>query len=73
MVAQPYTGSHASLDEVMKAEMGLNKGLVRLCFGLESLASLKADIFQAIEKINCTLSKDPSTTTSNLVNNERLI
>lgn len=48
MVAQPYTGSHASIDACTKSEMGLNEGLVRLCFGLESPELLRNDISQAI-------------------------
>ncbi len=52
MVAQPYTGSHASMSPAEKAEMGLGEDLVRLCFGLEDPADLEADLraaFAAIE------------------------
>src|SRR6266496_1135705 len=34
MVAQPYTGSHASMTSEEKEEMGLGEGLVRLSLGL---------------------------------------
>ena len=34
MVAQPYTGSHASMDSNEKESMGLDKSLIRLSFGL---------------------------------------
>jgi cystathionine gamma-lyase/cystathionine gamma-lyase/homocysteine desulfhydrase len=44
MVAQPYTGSHASLTEVEKEEMGLTRGLVRFCFGLEDPEDLRNDL-----------------------------
>lgn len=47
MVAQPYTGSHASLDDQDKADMGLGINVVRLCFGLEPVEDLKADLRQA--------------------------
>lgn len=51
MVAQPYTGSHASLDDEEKAQMGLGHQLVRLSFGLEPTADLKADITQAFQHL----------------------
>ena len=47
MVAQPYCGSHASLTPEEKSAIGLNHGLVRLCFGLEDEADLAADLTQA--------------------------
>ncbi len=47
MVAQPYSGSHASLDDEQKNNIGLNRGLVRLCFGLEAVEDLAADLKQA--------------------------
>jgi len=53
MVAQPYTGSHASLDDAQKAAIGLDRGLVRLCFGLEDEDDLAADLtraFTALER-----------------------
>jgi len=49
MVAQPFSGSHASMTEQEKADMGIGKGLIRLCFGLEDLADLKEDLLQAFE------------------------
>jgi len=48
MVAQPYSGSHASMNDADKAKMGLGKGLIRLCFGLEDPEDLKTDIKQAL-------------------------
>lgn len=56
MIAQPYTGSHASLDDDEKAKMGLGRQLVRLCFGLEPVEDLKADLTQAFQH----LSKQPA-------------
>jgi cystathionine beta-lyase/cystathionine gamma-synthase len=50
-VAQPYTGSHASMTEDEKAGMGLGTDLVRLCFGLEHPDDLKADLRQAFERL----------------------
>ena len=47
MVAQPWSGSHASLSDAEKREMQLNEGLVRLCFGLEEPADLIADLTRA--------------------------
>ena len=47
MVAQPYSGSHASLNDAQKSDIGLNRGLVRLCFGLEAIEDLAADLTQA--------------------------
>lgn len=51
MVAQPYTGSHASMDDAEKTRVGINKGLVRLCFGLESIPTLQADIDNALKQL----------------------
>jgi cystathionine gamma-lyase / homocysteine desulfhydrase len=53
-VAQPYSGSHASLTELEKKEMGIGKGLVRMSFGLESPDDLIADIRQAFQVIEDT-------------------
>jgi len=52
MVAQPWSGSHASLETDEKTGMGLHTGVVRLCFGLEDPADLIADITQAFEAVN---------------------
>jgi cystathionine gamma-lyase/cystathionine gamma-lyase/homocysteine desulfhydrase len=52
MVAQPYSGSHASLDDAQKASLGLDRGLVRLCFGLEDEADLAADLTQAFAALD---------------------
>jgi len=49
MVARPYTGSHASLSPDEKTQMGLGPDLVRLCFGLEHVDDLKADLSAALE------------------------
>lgn len=51
MVAQPYSGSHASMNDKEKEEMGIHKGLIRLCFGLEDSTKLKADLLQAFKQI----------------------
>jgi cystathionine beta-lyase/cystathionine gamma-synthase len=52
MVAQPYTGSHASMTDHEKKQIGLSRGLVRLCFGLEDPADLRGDLQQALMKID---------------------
>ena len=49
MVAQPWSGSHASLSTEEKLGMDLNEGLVRLCFGLEDPEDLMADLDQAFD------------------------
>lgn len=50
MVAQPYTGSHASMSASEKQTMGLGKNLIRLCFGLEDPIDLVSDLKSAFEK-----------------------
>ncbi|MNR11663.1 Methionine gamma-lyase [compost metagenome] len=49
MVAQPFSGSHASMTDEEKALMGIGQGLVRLCFGLEALEDLQEDLLQAFQ------------------------
>jgi cystathionine gamma-lyase/homocysteine desulfhydrase len=51
MVAQPFTGSHASMSDSEKTDMGLSKSLVRLSFGLENVEDLKNDLLNAFSKI----------------------
>lgn len=50
-VAQPFYGSHASLCEAEKAEMGIDPGLVRLCIGLEAVNDLVADLANAFSHL----------------------
>jgi cystathionine beta-lyase/cystathionine gamma-synthase len=52
MVAQPYTGSHASMTPEEKEEMGLGEGLVRLSLGLENPEDLKEDFVNALAAID---------------------
>jgi cystathionine gamma-lyase/cystathionine gamma-lyase/homocysteine desulfhydrase len=52
MIAQPYTGSHASMTDAEKDEMGLSRGLVRLCFGLEEPDDLRRDLQAALASID---------------------
>lgn len=47
MIAQPYTGSHASLSVEEKLKMGISPNLLRLCFGLEEPDALYNDLLQA--------------------------
>lgn len=51
MIAQPFNGSHASLADPEKTEMGLTPRLVRLCFGLENPEDLKQDLAAAFASI----------------------
>ena len=52
MIAQPFSGSHASMCDEEKIEMGLDKSLVRLSFGLENVDDLKADLAQALNALS---------------------
>lgn len=54
MVAQPWSGSHASLTAEEKRAMGLHEGVVRLCFGLEEPADLIADLEQGFATLAAT-------------------
>ena len=44
MIAQPFTGSHASMDDNEKEAMGLGKNTLRLSFGMEDADDLIADL-----------------------------
>ena len=57
MIAQPYTGSHASMTADEKAAMGLDEGLIRLCFGMEDVEDLKRDLREALESIDRTKAR----------------
>jgi cystathionine beta-lyase/cystathionine gamma-synthase len=57
MIAQPYTGSHASMTDEEKAEMGLTRGLIRLCFGLEAPDDLQQDLHAAFSAIDQSSSQ----------------
>lgn len=48
MVAQPYSGSHASMTEQEKRDIDLGEDVVRLSIGLEALDDLLADLAQAL-------------------------
>lgn len=51
MIAQPATGSHASLSKQEQEEMGITPALIRLCFGLEEEADLQSDLVNGFELI----------------------
>lgn len=51
MVAQPFSGSHASLEECEKHDMELTPKTVRLSFGMEDPDDLIADLTNAFESI----------------------
>jgi cystathionine gamma-lyase / homocysteine desulfhydrase len=50
-VAQPWSGSHLSMTDDEKRSAGIGRTLVRLCFGLEDPADLKADLTQALDRL----------------------
>lgn len=50
-VAQPWSGSHLSMTDAEKQRAGIERNLVRLCFGLEDPADLKADLTQALDRL----------------------
>jgi cystathionine gamma-lyase / homocysteine desulfhydrase len=52
MVAQPYSGSHASMTDAEKESMGLNKSLIRLSFGLEPVEDLENDLSAALQVLS---------------------
>ena len=52
MIAQPFSGSHASMCDEEKIEMGLDQSLVRLSFGLESVEDLKADLLKGLTSLH---------------------
>lgn len=60
MVAQPYSGSHASMTDAEKSEMGIDRGLVRLCFGLEDPEDLRQDLLDAFGRIAGRLNVAPA-------------
>lgn len=51
MIAQPFTGSHASMEDNEKEEMGLSKNTLRLSFGMEDPEDLINDLIQGFESI----------------------
>ena len=57
MVAQPFTGSHASMTSEEKYAIGLDEGLVRLCFGFEDPEDLKHDLRSAFKALGGEISK----------------
>jgi cystathionine gamma-lyase/cystathionine gamma-lyase/homocysteine desulfhydrase len=52
MIAQPFTGSHASMNSDEKAAMGIGVDLVRLSFGLEHEDDLRADLARAFAAVH---------------------
>lgn len=51
IVAQPWSGSHASMTEKEKRGINLNENLVRLSFGLENPEDLKNDLLNAFQNL----------------------
>lgn len=51
MIAQPFTGSHASMDSFEKEDMGLFPNTIRLSFGLEDPQDLISDLEFAFSKM----------------------
>lgn len=52
MVAQPFSGSHASMNNDEKYAIDLTPALVRLSFGMENSADLKEDLTRAFDVIS---------------------
>ncbi len=48
LICNPYTSTHASIDEDEKQRQGLTEGLMRLSVGLEHIDDLIADFKQAL-------------------------
>jgi cystathionine beta-lyase/cystathionine gamma-synthase len=59
MIAQPHSGSHASLSDAQKCEMNIGKNLVRLCIGLESVEDLIQDLSQGLERLRPSVNAVP--------------
>lgn len=57
MIAQPYTGSHASMSAAEKETMNLGENLIRLCFGMEDPVDLLEDLKAAFKE--CELMEHP--------------
>ena len=51
MVAQPFTGSHSSMEDEEKYSIDLTPALVRLSFGMEKVEDLKTDLQRAFDAI----------------------
>ena len=51
MIAQPFTGSHSSMEDDEKRDMGLDHSLIRLSFGMENAGDLIADLKSAFDRI----------------------
>jgi cystathionine gamma-lyase/cystathionine gamma-lyase/homocysteine desulfhydrase len=52
MIAQPFTGSHASMENTEKKAMDLTEKTIRLSFGLEAPEDLINDLKFAFEQLN---------------------
>ncbi len=52
MIAQPFSGSHASMEYSERHEMGLDERLVRLSFGLEDVQDLMSDLRQGLDALH---------------------
>jgi O-succinylhomoserine sulfhydrylase len=48
LITHPTTTTHASVDDALKAELGINENLLRLSVGLESIDDLLADLGAAL-------------------------
>lgn len=49
MIAQPWSGSHASMTDEEKRQINIGENLVRLSFGLENPEDLKNDLLSAFK------------------------
>lgn len=49
MIAQPWSGSHASMTDEEKRQINIGENLVRLSFGLKNIEDLKNDLLNAFK------------------------
>ena len=50
IATHPWTTTHKALDELVRRELGITPGLLRLSVGLEDPTDLIADIAQALDR-----------------------
>ncbi|MCK2023021.1 PLP-dependent transferase [Microbacterium sp. kSW2-24] len=59
MVLHPATTTHLSFTPELRAQLGIDEGLVRLSVGIETVADLIADLDSALAAVSAHLSGDP--------------
>ena len=51
LVCHPATMTHASMPNVLRDQIGITDGLIRLSIGIEDIDDLKDDIYNALKAI----------------------